>query len=304
MSVPNADVTARSIDHQPSETALATATLRALAALDERAEIGGADILAELFLPDERRALLHDPHKRRGLLAAQVTPGAYEYMLARTAFFDGLVQEALEHGIPQVAFLGAGYDTRPYRFAALAGSARLFELDALPTQRHKRAVLSQAGVPLPEHLTFVPIDFRKGGLADALRGAGFSPARPALFIWEGVSYYLPPEAVDATLAAVRALAAPGSRLGFDCALLSAEVLEEERGRRLRGHMKTNHPAEPARFGIPREQLDSFLAARGYKVRERLGAIQIEARYLTLTDGTLVGHVPALFALVLAEPTFA
>jgi hypothetical protein len=66
---------------------------------------------------------------------------------------------------------------------------------------------------------------------------------------------------------------------------------------LREHLKSNHPAEPPRFGIPRGQLAVFLAERGYEVIENLNATDMEARYLTLRDGTLAGKVPARFALV-------
>ena len=47
-----------SVQHQPSETAMATATMRALAAHDKRAEIKGPDNLAELFLNEDRMAPL------------------------------------------------------------------------------------------------------------------------------------------------------------------------------------------------------------------------------------------------------
>jgi hypothetical protein len=48
----------RSVQDVPSETAMATATMRALAAHDERDEIRGADYLAEVFLTDDRKAPL------------------------------------------------------------------------------------------------------------------------------------------------------------------------------------------------------------------------------------------------------
>lgn len=52
-------------------------------------------------------------------------------------------------------------------------------------------------------------------LAEALAGTGFDPSQPALFSAQGLVYYLPPEAVQQLLTAVRGLAAPGSRLVFD-----------------------------------------------------------------------------------------
>ena len=45
---PASNVTDKSVQQQPSETAMATATMRAIAAHDEREEIRGPDDLAEL----------------------------------------------------------------------------------------------------------------------------------------------------------------------------------------------------------------------------------------------------------------
>ena len=58
-------------------------------------------------------------------------------MLARTAFFDNLFIDALNKNIPQIVLLGAGYDTRAYRFADLNNATKIFELDIAPTQNRK-----------------------------------------------------------------------------------------------------------------------------------------------------------------------
>src|SRR5204863_6831 len=63
-----------------------------------------------------------------------------------------------------------------------------------------------------EHVTYVPVDFERDDLRAALTGAGFNAGAPAVFVWEGVTNYLTARAVDDTLAVIRALAAPGTRL--------------------------------------------------------------------------------------------
>ncbi len=62
-------------------------------------------------------------------------------------------------------------------------------------------------------------------------------------------------------------------------------------------MRSHYPAEPTRFGIPHGKLGEFLAERGYAVIENLSPSEMEAKYLTLRDGSIVGKVPALFSLV-------
>jgi len=111
------------LDKQASGTAMATAFMRALAACDPREEIRGNDTLAEIFLTEEQKKPLRDSAARAWVLHNRVAPGAYEFMIARTAFFDQIVEQALEENIGQVVLLGAGYDSRPYRFA---DSARVF----------------------------------------------------------------------------------------------------------------------------------------------------------------------------------
>jgi O-methyltransferase involved in polyketide biosynthesis len=97
---------------QASGTAAATAFLRALAAHDPRAEIRGKDDLAEIFLDEEHQRPLADPALRARVMQ-QLAPGAYEFMLARTAFFDDIFAQALRENVACIVLLGAGYDTRP-----------------------------------------------------------------------------------------------------------------------------------------------------------------------------------------------
>ncbi len=276
---------------------MGAATLRSLATYDEREEIRGPDYLAEIFLAEDRKTRFKDPKVRQWVIKNKVTPGAYEFMIARTAFFDHVVRDALLEKVSQIVFLGAGYDSRPYRFKELLGDTRVFELDAAPTQLSKKDVLERAGVAMPSHLAFVPIDFNRDKLRDVLLAAGFSTGQRALFVWEGVTYYLPAKAVDDTLEAVREMALAGSSICFDYASLSPEIQSEEGAKKLREHMKARYPGEPTRFGIPHGKLGEFLADRGYVVIENLGPSEMEAKYLALRDGSTAGKVPALFSLV-------
>ncbi len=284
----------------PSETALATASLRALAAYDPHEEVRCADTLAEIFLTEEQKAPLRNFELREWVMKNKVAPGAYEFMIARTAFFDEIFRDALIEKTPQVVLLGAGYDTRPYRYVQLLGDAMVYELDTRPMQQKKQEKLECASVPIPPGVRFVPIDFAADDLEQTLLGAGFEKDRVALFLWEGVSYYLTREAVDRMLAGVRSLSVEGSCLAFDFASLSPEALGESGVRKLREQMSTNHPNEPTRFGIPQGMLEPFLLKRGFQVKELVGPDQMQARYLTLRDGSALGRVPALFNLVVVQ----
>ena len=63
-------------------------------------------------------------------------------------------------------------------------------------------------------MIYVPIDFAKQDLRDVSRKAGFRDDRKAFVVWEGVTFYLPAEAVEATLRFVGG-SEPGTSIIFD-----------------------------------------------------------------------------------------
>ncbi len=300
MADTTADTSKRAVEYQPSETAMATCFMRALAANDERAEIRCPDHLAEIFLTEESARPIKDAAARQWMMKNKLAPGMYEFMIARTAFFDGVVQEALRENIPQMVLLGAGYDSRPYRFQDLIRDTRIFELDVPPTQQRKQEMLRRANIPVPSQVVFVPINLVTDNLTDVLLNAGFDRKQRALVVWEGVTFYLSAPVVDATLAAVRSLAPVGSSLCFDYAALSREALQEEGVKQVRELLKAEHPAEPTRFGIPAGTIETFLASRGYAVQEHITPKEMASKYLTLKDGSSVGKLPGLFCFVHAR----
>ena len=273
---------------------MAAATLRALAAIDEA--VRGTDTLAEIFLTEERRRALRDPAARKLAFFSKIIPGMYEFMIARTAFFDSLVEAALQERIPQVVFLGAGYDTRPYRFKYLIGNSRIFELDAGPTQQRKVEILKSSGVALPGELTFVPVNFNTDIFTDNLSKAGFKNDLKTLFVWEGVTYYLPAAVIDSTLALVRTCSPPGSSIGFDYAAHSPDILEQENIKRLTEMMRSRYAGEPVSFSVNAGEFEEYLFARGYKILDHLTAGEMKKKYLDF-PGAPGGDIPPLFCLV-------
>jgi methyltransferase (TIGR00027 family) len=294
----------RGVEHQPSETAMGAAFLRAMAATDGRTGIRGPDDLAERFLAADHKVALQDGAIREWVLRNRVSPGMYEFMIARTAFFDDMVRGALHRNIPQIVFLGAGYDSRSYRFREHIREARLFELDMPPTQRRKRELLDRAGIAIPDRLAFVPIDFRTDSIGDTLNRAGFERTRETLFVWEGVTYYLPRDVVGKTLTAVRTASSAGSSICFDYAARSPVMMSDPRVKKLRETMQSHYPGEPTSFSLPVGEIEPFLLSKGYRMLEHLDSEEMEKQYLTLPDGSSAGKVPAIFCFVHAAVTNA
>jgi methyltransferase (TIGR00027 family) len=289
-----------SVEDRPSESALTVAFCRALATYEEREEIRGPDNLAGLFLAEEGKKPLKDPAARKWLI--EKFGGTYEYFIARTVYGDRVFQQALRERTPQIVFLGAGYDTRPHRFRELIQRTRIFELDALPTQQRKREMLGRADVDAPPQLVYVPINFEKETMAQALFNAGFDRSQKTLFVWEGVTYYLTPDAVDATFAFVRDNSPAGSTICFDYMIQAPDVQDRYGVKAVFEAWRRAYSSERVQFGIDEGCIDTFLSRRGYRLLENLTPEQIEKRFLTLRDGTLAGRAVALFNLALAEVT--
>ena len=169
------------------------------------------------------------------------------YIAIRTAHLDREVVRALDEGVRQVVILGAGYDTRAARLGR--DGVRFFEVDQPATQRDKRERLAKLGGYPMESATFVECDFERQDFVSQLRAAGFETARPAVFVWEGVVYYLTEDAVRGTLRRIAEACHPESRVLFDYVsqrFVSGDV-NDERDREARDRVADM--GEPLRFGV-------------------------------------------------------
>lgn len=204
-------------------------------------------------------------------------PGIRGALLCRTRSIDDMVQAGIARGLRNVVILGAGLDTRAYRLPELANT-RVFELDLPHVQASKRTRLGQRLPAPPSHVRFVPIDFNLEPFDTALAASGFDRSQPALFVWEGVSQYLQPAAVDAVLRTIASMAC-GSELVFTYVLEEAVTGRFRPDRSEAFRKVTRRLPEPWLFGIDPSSLEALLADRGLVLCEDLGAEQHIARYL-------------------------
>jgi methyltransferase (TIGR00027 family) len=136
----------------------------------------------------------------------------------------------------------------------------------------KPAAIVQNGVNVPAGVRFVGVDFNTQSL-DVLDEAGFDRARPACFVWEGVTNYLAAQAIDEVLGRIRRCA-PGTVLILT--YVHREVLEHPESyfgaakllSRLRSY------GEPWTFGLRPEELKTWLADRGLDLTGDLSAAEI------------------------------
>ncbi len=207
-------------------------------------------------------------------------PGVMGFLAVRERHIDECLLKCLAAGLEQLVILGAGFDARAYRFAEQLHGVRVFEVDHPATQQVKLAKVRRIFGSLPAHVVYVPIDFDTQTLTDRLPAMGYEPNRKTLFIWQGVTHYLTPEAVDATLAFVARESGPGSTIIFDYmypTLLDGTVKHGEVSGMRRNRWWSG---EMLNFGIAEGAIGAFLEQRGFCEIHDVGARTLHDIYFT------------------------
>ena len=281
---------------EPSRVAIVAAAARAVGSHDPDPFTRNPDWLAGPFLSPSELALIFshpinravDQDPRISVLDPDNLP-LIRLNDVRTRFIDDRLHESIRAGIAQVVILGAGLDSRPYRFRALLEKSKVIEIDTPATQELKKRRVRDIFGATPANLTYAPADIDHEKLGDVLRRAGFRSSEKTFFIWEGGSMR---HAEPVVLNVLRAIAqsAPGSRLLMDFAY------DDDVARAVKN---PNSPeqrfdaawGEPWLFGIPRQTgAESFFRGLGLEPAaivpvQGSGAVR---RYLTHRDLSVIG----------------
>jgi methyltransferase (TIGR00027 family) len=172
---------------QPSRTALGAAVGRAIGAKHPDPQFRNPDYLAIRFLePHEHSLAAALPEGiPPGILDLDYDAAMKQYpnppfipaMLFRTRYFDERLDEALRGGARQVVVLGAGLDSRGYRFKDRLRGVKFFEVDYGPTQEYKKQRVREVFGRLPKRIRYVAMDFAKNDLLTELAKYGYSPEK-------------------------------------------------------------------------------------------------------------------------------
>ena len=289
---------------QPDEvsgTAEGACFVRACAARERDPSVRNPDSLAKHFLGRWYRALEATvPVGLSRRLFERGLPGGYAGHTARTWHCDRTLEAALAGGAEQVVVLGAGYDTRAYRTRAATAGLPIFEVDLPATQKRKTDCLRKLYGELPSHVTYVPIDFARQGLAEVLLPAGYDPTRRTHFNWEGVTYYIDESAIARVLAFVRDNAPRASTITFDYWLRS--FVEGDRSSYGADKLVeyVTDLGEPFRFGLNEGEAEPFLRAHGFEVESDLGPSELSATYLRRSDGCTLAPIWGMIRMAFAR----
>jgi methyltransferase (TIGR00027 family) len=269
---------------QPSLTALGAAHLRAAHQVLDGASIF-ADPLAVRILGSDSEASLDYAHTHPS------GPRLRWFIAARSRIAEDALHVAVERGARQLVLLGAGLDTLAYR-TDLAGRLRIFEIDHPSTQAWKRDKLTAAAIALPDTLAFVPVDFERQTLADALGGAGFDHDARTFFSWLGVVPYLTEQAVISTLALIAGLPG-GGEVVFDYVNPAASVAPAGRIAHQALAERVAALGERIQSYFDTERLRAELSAIGFGHVDDIGPERLAARFFPEAERSATargGHI--------------
>lgn len=241
------------------------------------------DPLALAILGEETARSLEDPASRFRAL-----PNLRAFVAARSRFAEDEFKAAFDRGVRQYVVLGAGLDTFGYRNPYAGSGLRVFEIDHPATQAWKRERLAASKIAVPPSLTFVPLDFEKRSLGEALEQSGFLITQPAFFSWLGVVPYLTREAAQSTLEWIGALPA-GSSVVFDYSISPASLEPHQRAAFDELASRVARVGEPFQLFFEPDLLAAMLRELGFRHVEDLGSVEIDRRYFSnRIDGLFVG----------------
>jgi methyltransferase (TIGR00027 family) len=284
---------------QFSRTALMATYVRGYHAMYDNPKIFN-DFLAYRLLRDEVRAVIEqylawflqniDP-TRAASCPDRATTLAWSMrvmgstVLSRARYTEDSLEKAVRQGVKQYVILGAGMDTFAFRHPEMVELLQVFEVDHPGTQELKRHRLTELGWEHPTNLHFVPVDFTQESLAAILTRSLYDPQTLSFFSWLGVTCYLTPDEVFATLRTIADISPTGSTVIFDYMDTDAFIPDRAAKRVKLIQETTRGIGEPMKTGFDPSTLAADLARLGLHLHEDLSPSDIEERYFKeRTDG--------------------
>jgi methyltransferase (TIGR00027 family) len=283
---------------RPSQTAMATAFLRALHRVADDAPLVFDDELAARLLPDYQRRFL----ERLGVLPRSwlrtfrqrrygLTPVRAQ-VVVRARYCEDALEAARAAGAARYVILSAGLDTFGLRHAGADEPFPVVEVDHPATQAWKREWLASQALPTGA-VDYRAVDFEREDLREVLD----PPAQPQFISWLGTTYYLSRDAISATLSALAELSPPGSRLVADY-WRKPPLYEVSSALLLGTRLATALQQEPMRCFLEPAEFEALAATSGWRIRENCAPEIQNQRYLYQRQDGLA--VPAFAYLALLE----
>ena len=184
-------------------------------------------------------------------------------VLARSAFCERAINNAVRIGCGQVVLYACGYDT--FSLRNQNKSLKVFELDKSEMLEDKQRRIRQSGLVPACQVEYVGCDLALPVWKEALIQAGFNAGKPSFGSLLGISYYLSKDEFTHLIGMISSIACAGSSVCFDYPLSEGGV-ESQRNRELAAAA-----GEPMKATYAYDELETLLSLAGFLVYENMNA---------------------------------
>ena len=230
-------------------------------------------------------------------------PGLSRFIWTRSRAIDSQLYEIVTKSRPdiqQLMIVGAGYDTRAYRFRKILDEkgVKRFEGDLPDIQSLKKASMKvvedgEGGDIGLKDVTFIPLDLTRpvDELLTLVASNGWTIGAPTLFVMEGVTTYLEQSAVEESFKFMAQSCGAGSQLlvtfvsPAQMSMDSYEVLKKDLAKK----------SEPHKFYPTAELFTEILNRTGWDVRRMLTPSILCEEYSTPDEGAIFAPGHLVFA---------
>ena len=186
-------------------------------------------------------------------------------VLARSAFCERAIDNAVALGCGQVAVFACGYDT--FSLRAQYEGMRVFDLDRPEVIEDRKRRVKAAGIAPACRVEEIGCDLADPAWKETLLRSGFDAKRLAFASLLGISYYLSKEAFAGLVRAISGLWREGSSLCFDYPLTE----DGAHSRRNRELAAAAGEGMKAKYSCA--EMEALLADAGFLIYEHLDAAE-------------------------------
>lgn len=196
--------------------------------------------------------------------------------LSRIAYTESKLLEFSEkYGKCQYVICGSGMDT--FAFRNTNKNIVVYELDHHDTQRYKMERLKQLEWNIPKNVKFVPVNFDKESINEALEKHGFDTNLPTFCSILGVTYYLTLPVFSKTIQNISNLTKSVSKVVFD---YPDETTFQSGGRVHSLTKLTEHFGEPMKYGYSFEDVQNALKTNNFQLEKHLTPEKIQKKFFS------------------------
>jgi methyltransferase (TIGR00027 family) len=224
---------------------LYVAWLRYVQSFREEQERRNPDTLVRHFLPLRDRWSTAWMSQKE--LARLRSDPFYYYLVARTKYYDQVIEDAVADGVKMIIGIGCGSDTRAYRFKKLLQreSVNVLECDQAPAIQIKQRMASRWDCS--GYVDYLPIDLNDESWPALKSALGDSNDPKRLVMMEGVSPYVNERNFRSFLSIIAKSLPPGSHVAYDYKLQGVKAEFGREGRTEVPFRMSSVAADVARF---------------------------------------------------------